>query len=168
MYQRNREEDYQDKITEVQDNNLHHKYFYMQNLLHTDIFLQTNTFYTQKLLHTKAFTHKSFHTQRILHRCFYRQTLLHTEKITHGHFQQTASLFHTGAFTHRSVCTQTPHRPVFFARKGCSSTTKAQFYSSFCASPSFGAKGFFEHKETIFLPQLLRTQHQFLRKGLLQ
>ena len=146
MCQRNREEDYQDKITEVQDNNLHRKYFYTQNLLHTDFFFTDKHF-----LHTEAFTHKSFHTQKLSHTKDFTQVLLQTDTFTHREdytrILSTNSLFHTGAFTHRSVCTQTPHRPAFFVRKGCSSTTKAQFYSSFCASPLFGAKGFFE-----FLP----------------
>ena len=60
-----REEEYQDKIAEVQDNSLHRKHFYTQKLLHTDAFTH-ESFYTQKLLHTEAFTHKSFHTQKLL------------------------------------------------------------------------------------------------------
>ena len=115
-----REEEYQDKIAEVQDNSLHRKHFYTQKLLHTDAFTH-KSFYTQKLLHTEAFTHKSFHTQKLLqtdtftHRPFYTQTLVHTKAFTHRSFYTdafTQTLLHTKllpteAFTYRSFYTQT-------------------------------------------------------------
>ena len=63
------------------------------------------------LTHTHTFTHKGFHTQRLLHtyifthRRFDTQTLWHTDTFTHRHFY-TQRLLHTEAFTHRRFYTQ--------------------------------------------------------------
>ena len=105
-----REEEYQDKITEVQDNSFHRKRFYTQKLLHTDAFTQMHS-YTQKLLHTNTFTHRSFYTQTLLHRCtfahkhFYTQTLF-TQKHFYTQTRLHTKTFYTKAFTHRHFYTQ--------------------------------------------------------------
>jgi hypothetical protein len=155
MYQRNREKDYQDKITEVQDNNLHRKYFYTQNLLHTDVFFTDKhflhrSFYTQKLLHTKAFTHKGFYTGAFTDRHFYTQRRLHTDTFNKQPAFFTQELLHTEAFARKRRIDQyflceriTPeqlrrnftavfaHHP-YLVRKGFSNTKK-KIYLSFCA-----------------------------------
>ena len=121
------------------------------------------------LSHTQAhtFTHKGFHTQRLLHtdifthRHFDTQTLLHTEVFTqtflHRNFY-TQMLVYIDTFTHRRVYTQTllraetgPVKSQFNLRFwrsnliSCESvrwtTCKSQFYRSFWrAKTSFRAK----------------------------
>ena len=57
-------------------------------------------FYIETLLHTDVFTHRRFHTETRLH----AQKLLHTDAFTHGHFN-TQTLLHTYCFTHRRFYT---------------------------------------------------------------
>ena len=74
---------------------------------HTQKLLHTKTFYTQTLLHTEAFTHTSFYTQTLLHTdTFTHRSFLHTDTFTHRRFY-TQKLLHTEAFMHRSFYTQT-------------------------------------------------------------
>ena len=114
-----REEEYQDKITEVKNNSLHRKHFYTQKLLHT------KSFYTQKFLYTEVFTHRNFYTQKPSHthrsfcRHFHTQTLLHTDVCTHKSFY-TQKLLHTDA------CTQTLLHAKFLPTKAF---TDRNFYT---------------------------------------
>jgi hypothetical protein len=115
------------------------------------------------LSHTHTFTHKGFHTQRLLHtdifthRRFDTHRHFYTQKFLHRSFY-TQMLVYTDTFTHRRVYTQTllraetgPVKSQFNLRFwrsnliSCESvrwtTCKSQFYRSFWrAKTSFRAK----------------------------
>ena len=130
-----------------------------QKLLHAEAFTH-RSFYTQKLLHTEAFTYRSFYTGKSLHRGAFTQRRAYT----HESFY-TQTCLHTEAFTHRGVRHRSFYPQRTFATEDLCDVAKFQFFTSFCPSAWFRAKGLRLKFHTWNFTPVLDLRPSFRAKG---
>ena len=119
----------------VTQRSLYTESFSTQTRLHTETLksLDTESFYTEKSLHKRAFTQRSFHTQKEV----FTQRSLYTEK-----------LLHTKAFTQRNLCTEAPLHEV----------TSWNWQQFFRKNPSQELSGTHLLPKTVYFQQICSKQ----------